>query len=71
MRTVRCGRAEGKPVIQRTNGTTVPRCDDMFETPTADVRMARFCNFPAIEFAVVTSRAATDAGTAPVARVLI
>jgi len=30
----------------------------MFETPAADVGMASFCNFPAIEFVVV--RAATD-----------
>jgi hypothetical protein len=44
----------------------------MFETPAADVGMASFSSFPAIEFAVVTSRAATDtAGTPPVARVLI
>jgi hypothetical protein len=49
-----------------------PWCDDMFEIPAADVGMASFCNFPTIEFAVVTSRAATDtAGTPPVARVLI
>jgi hypothetical protein len=70
MPTVRSVRADGKPVIQRINGTTVPRRDDMFETPAADVGMASFSNFPAIEFAVVTRRTATDtAGTPPVARV--
>ena len=72
MPTVRFGRADGEPDIQRINGTTVSWRDKMFETPAADVGMASFSNFPAIEFAVVTSRAATNAaGTPPVARVLI
>ena len=70
MRTVRLGRADGKTVIQCTNGTRVRGDTDMLETPAAEVGMASLCNFPAIEFAVV--RAATDtAGTPPVARELI